>query len=56
MSVMVGTALNLTQMHRLIKRMAELQQPWNCPHGRPTIRHLLSLDLLVSESDDTRTV
>lgn len=24
--------------------MGEIDQPWNCPHGRPTMRHLLSLD------------
>lgn len=23
--------------------MGEIDQPWNCPHGRPTMRHLLSL-------------
>lgn len=24
--------------------MGEIDQPWNCPHGRPTMRHLLHLD------------
>jgi DNA mismatch repair protein PMS2 len=24
--------------------MGEIDQPWNCPHGRPTMRHLLSLN------------
>lgn len=24
--------------------MGEIEQPWNCPHGRPTMRHLLSYD------------
>lgn len=23
--------------------MGEIDQPWNCPHGRPTMRHLFSL-------------
>lgn len=23
--------------------MGDIDQPWNCPHGRPTMRHLLNL-------------
>lgn len=23
--------------------MGTMDQPWNCPHGRPTMRHLVSL-------------
>ena len=45
-AVMIGTALNASEMRRLITQMGEIQNPWNCPHGRPTIRHLLSLTLL----------
>ncbi|XP_014469708.1 PREDICTED: mismatch repair endonuclease PMS2 [Dinoponera quadriceps] len=45
-AVMIGTALNTSEMQRLITQMAEMQSPWNCPHGRPTIRHLLSLLLI----------
>lgn len=45
-AVMIGEALNPTEMLRLVKQMGEMQNPWNCPHGRPTIRHLLSLKLL----------
>ncbi|KAK0090872.1 hypothetical protein PV325_000038 [Microctonus aethiopoides] len=45
-AVMVGTSLSHTEMHRLITQMGQMQNPWNCPHGRPTIRHLLSLKLL----------
>jgi DNA mismatch repair protein PMS2 len=26
-----------------VKCMAEMEHPWNCPHGRPTMRHLMSL-------------
>lgn len=42
-SVMIGDPLKTQQMRRLVRQMAELDQPWNCPHGRPTMRHLCSL-------------
>ncbi|MCJ1431646.1 hypothetical protein MMC27_001001 [Xylographa pallens] len=42
-SVMVGKTLTREQMGRLVGRMGELEKPWNCPHGRPTMRHLLGL-------------
>ncbi|XP_012284859.1 mismatch repair endonuclease PMS2 [Orussus abietinus] len=45
-AVMVGTALGTLEMQRLLVQMDQMQNPWNCPHGRPTIRHLLSLALL----------
>ena len=31
-------------MCRIVCNLRGLYQPWNCPHGRPTLRHLLSLD------------
>lgn len=43
-SVMVGKALNLRQMERIVRNMAEMEKPWNCPHGRPTMRHLCDLE------------
>ena len=46
MSVMVGTALNDGQMKRIVGRMGEMDQPWNCPHGRPTMRHLINLNMV----------
>ncbi|KAK3528488.1 hypothetical protein QTP70_000308 [Hemibagrus guttatus] len=45
-SVMIGTALNPSEMKKLVVHMGEIEQPWNCPHGRPTIRHLLNLDVI----------
>ncbi|XP_011176016.2 mismatch repair endonuclease PMS2 [Solenopsis invicta] len=47
-AVMIGTALNTSEMQRLVTQMTQMYNPWNCPHGRPTIRHLLSL-LLVNK-------
>lgn len=42
-SIMVGAALDHAQMRRVVRHMGEIEQPWNCPHGRPTMRHLTSL-------------
>jgi DNA mismatch repair protein PMS2 len=39
-SVMIGTPLNRQSMEQILSHMTELDQPWNCPHGRPTMRHL----------------
>ncbi|XP_030340198.1 mismatch repair endonuclease PMS2 [Strigops habroptila] len=48
-SVMIGTALNVQEMRKLITHMGEIEHPWNCPHGRPTMRHMVSLDLISTE-------
>lgn len=48
-SVMIGTALNVSEMKKLVTHMGEIEHPWNCPHGRPTIRHIANLDLLAQE-------
>ncbi|XP_022129098.2 mismatch repair endonuclease PMS2 isoform X2 [Pieris rapae] len=45
-SVMIGTALSKADMRQLIDHMAEIDKPWNCPHGRPTIRHLVNLAMV----------
>ncbi|KAG0633607.1 hypothetical protein HOY80DRAFT_896239 [Tuber brumale] len=42
-SVMVGRGLTGKGMEKLVKHMGELDKPWNCPHGRPTMRHLSDL-------------
>lgn len=39
-SIMIGKALDRGQMARVVGKMATIEQPWNCPHGRPTMRHL----------------
>uniref|UniRef100_A0A3Q2Y2V9 Mismatch repair endonuclease PMS2 n=1 Tax=Hippocampus comes TaxID=109280 RepID=A0A3Q2Y2V9_HIPCM len=45
-SVMIGTALSTSEMKKLVGHMGEIEQPWNCPHGRPTMRHLVNLDII----------
>uniref|UniRef100_A0AC34Q681 Uncharacterized protein n=1 Tax=Panagrolaimus sp. JU765 TaxID=591449 RepID=A0AC34Q681_9BILA len=37
-SIMVGDDLDLKKMAMHVHRLATLDHPWNCPHGRPTIR------------------
>jgi len=46
MSIMVGTALDRAQMKKIVCHMGEIEHPWNCPHGRPTMRHLINLRML----------
>ena len=42
-SIMIGRALSVSDMVKIVRRLKELEQPWNCPHGRPTMRHLVDL-------------
>jgi len=42
-SVMIGRTLQAGQMRRLVANMGLMDKPWNCPHGRPTMRHLIGL-------------
>ncbi|KAH8835531.1 hypothetical protein DL96DRAFT_1520136 [Flagelloscypha sp. PMI_526] len=42
-SVMIGTPLSKKQMTSIVQHMGTMVQPWNCPHGRPTMRHLADL-------------
>ena len=44
-SIMVGKVLTLKQMERVVRNMGEMEKPWNCPHGRPTMRHLAGMGL-----------
>ena len=45
-SVMIGTALTKQEMKKIVDHMATLDHPWNCPHGRPTMRHLINMRIL----------
>lgn len=42
-SIMIGSALKTSKMETVIRHLSTLDQPWNCPHGRPTMRHLYDL-------------
>ena len=43
-SIMIGKSLSHKDMRKVVRRMGEMDKPWNCPHGRPTMRHLVSLE------------
>ncbi|KAI7158979.1 DNA mismatch repair protein MutL [Hortaea werneckii] len=43
-SIMVGKTLTMRDMRKVVRHMGEMEKPWNCPHGRPTMRHLAGLD------------
>mmetsp|Transcript_64667 Transcript_64667/g.140835 ORF Transcript_64667/g.140835 Transcript_64667/m.140835 type:complete len:927 (+) Transcript_64667:34-2814(+) len=40
-AVMIGKALRVAEMEKILRNLSTLEQPWNCPHGRPTMRHLV---------------
>lgn len=52
-SVMIGKALSEKEMDKIVKRLAEIEHPWNCPHGRPTMRHLCDSKPILA-ADDSR--
>ena len=42
-SIMVGKTLTSKHMQKVVRHMGDMEKPWNCPHGRPTMRHLAGL-------------
>ncbi|KAK7789245.1 hypothetical protein R5R35_013060 [Gryllus longicercus] len=42
-SVMMGSSLTHSIMRNIVDHLGTLDEPWNCPHGRPTMRHLFDL-------------
>ncbi|MQM12829.1 hypothetical protein Taro_045743, partial [Colocasia esculenta] len=42
-SIMIGDPLAKNEMQKILQNLAGLRSPWNCPHGRPTMRHLVDL-------------
>ncbi|CCW62026.1 unnamed protein product [Phytomonas sp. EM1] len=45
-SIMIGAALSESTMRTIVNRLSEIEQPWACPHGRPTLRHLCNIQNL----------
>ncbi len=45
-AIMIGTSLKYSEMRLVVDKLGTIYQPWNCPHGRPTMRHLIDLKKL----------
>ncbi|KAJ1923926.1 ATP-binding mismatch repair protein [Tieghemiomyces parasiticus] len=52
-SIMIGDVLSAIQMRKVVNNLSTIQQPWNCPHGRPTMRHLLDLRVYTDQLDSS---
>jgi len=39
-SIMIGRVLDHKLMKKVVTNLQTLESPWNCPHGRPTLRFL----------------
>jgi DNA mismatch repair protein PMS2 len=42
-SKMIGDALTEKDMHLIVDNLKSVVDPWTCPHGRPTLRHVKEL-------------
>lgn len=51
-SIMIGKPLTPKIMDTVVKHLGKLDKPWNCPHGRPTMRHLVNLGQFKAKLDD----
>lgn len=51
-SIMIGDPLSKPKMENVVQHLSSLDKPWNCPHGRPTMRHLIKVDQWASFNDD----
>ena len=40
---MIGRDLDHKTMRKVVTNLTTLESPWNCPHGRPTLRFLKKL-------------
>ncbi|KAG9443779.1 hypothetical protein H6P81_015119 [Aristolochia fimbriata] len=47
-SVMIGDPLGRKEMQKILQNLVGLKSPWNCPHGRPTMRHLVDLSVALN--------
>jgi len=43
-AIMIGDGLERSDMVTVVGKLAKLERPWNCPHGRPTCRHLATVE------------
>jgi DNA mismatch repair protein PMS2 len=50
-SIMIGKPLSIKEMDRIVKRLEDVEHPWNCPHGRPTMRHVGNVAQIMLEDE-----
>jgi DNA mismatch repair protein PMS2 len=50
-SIMIGTALSQREMEAVLEKMAKVDMPWTCAHGRPTMRHVGNLLPILMEDE-----
>ncbi len=50
-ATMVGSALKMSEMRSIVNNLGTIDQPWNCPHGRPTLRHLADMNMFTSKAN-----
>ncbi|KAG8528524.1 uncharacterized protein KY384_007442 [Bacidia gigantensis] len=55
-SIMIGKVMTKGMMGRLVGKMGKLDKPWNCPHGRPTMRHVCGLEGLGGDGEEEEEV
>jgi DNA mismatch repair protein PMS2 len=55
-SIMIGHALGRNEMQKVLEHLVDLKSPWNCPHGRPTMRHLVDLTAIYKRSEEENDV
>jgi DNA mismatch repair protein PMS2 len=48
-AVMIGTSLSVPEMRLIVNNLSSMEQPWNCPHGRPTLRYLTEVSQFWSD-------
>lgn len=54
-AIMIGTAMKSHEMKAVVSKLEGIEQPWNCPHGRPTMRHLIDLQTVHKKNEKNRT-
>ncbi|KAG7349624.1 DNA mismatch repair protein MutL [Nitzschia inconspicua] len=50
-SIMIGTALSQREMNAVVKKLADLDMPFTCAHGRPTMNHVGDLSSVLLEDE-----
>lgn len=50
-SIMIGTALSHREMDMVVKKLAELDMPFTCAHGRPTMNHVSDITSILFQDE-----